>query len=99
MLIGQGVGQTKRNRAAWLAVKIAKQEGHRKKLRGCAAVSDSFFPFLDGAKKLVKQRVGAIFATSTTNIKRDRKIMKYCSARGTTFYSLPDQEARMFFGH
>lgn len=97
MLLGQGVAQTSRVRAAEVAVYNAKKSGHAKRLEGCVAVSDSFFPFPDGVHVLAKAGVKAIFATSGSV--RDEDVRKYCKRKGIALYQLPDSSARMFFGH
>jgi phosphoribosylaminoimidazolecarboxamide formyltransferase/IMP cyclohydrolase len=95
MLIGQGVGQTRRDRAARLAVMIAAENDHS--TAGAAACSDSFFPFVDGVEPLIKAGVTHIFSTS--GAKRDHEVRKACVDGGVTLYQMPDAQARMFFGH
>jgi len=104
MLIGQGVGQTRRDRAAKFAVSIAFEnkhwldEKHKRKLpEHTVACSDSFFPLADGVKALIKPGVGAIFSTS--GAMRDKEVQSACVDAGVTLYQLPDKDARMFFGH
>jgi phosphoribosylaminoimidazolecarboxamide formyltransferase/IMP cyclohydrolase len=97
MLLGQGVAQTSRVRAAEVAVYNAKKSGHKKRLEGSVAVSDSFFPFPDGVQVLAKAGVKAIFSTSGSV--RDEDVRKYCKRKGIALYQLPDTSARMFFGH
>lgn len=100
MLIGQGVAQTRRDRAARLAVQIAKENNHlddlNKQYRAIAC-SDSFFPFADGVEPLIEAGVKAVFATS--GALRDEEVQRACIDAGVTLYQLPDTEARMFFGH
>ena len=100
MLVGNGVGQTRRDRASRLAVSIAAENGHLEHIRrygDAVAVSDSFFPFADGITPLIDAGVEVIFATS--GAMRDREIQQTCIQRGVTLYQLPDKDARMFFGH
>lgn len=99
MLIGNGVAQTKRSRAAWLAVELAKENNHLPvDPEDClVAASDSFFPFKDGVEVLINAGVKAIFATSGSV--RDKEVQDTCVNAGVTLYQLPDKESRMFFGH
>lgn len=97
MLIGQGVGQTRRDRASRLAVMIAKENGHLDNASGIVACSDSFFPFADGVEPLFGIGVTAIFSTS--GAVRDKEVQEACMKNGVTLYQLPDKDARMFFGH
>ncbi len=97
MLVGQGVAQTRRDTAAWLAVEIARRNSHDLQDGDTVACSDSFFPFPDGPKILIDAGVEAIF--STTGSVRDKDVQDVCRNAGVTLYQLPDKEARMFFGH
>ena len=97
MLIGQGVAQTRRDTAAWLAVEIARRNGHNPINGHTVACSDSFFPFPDGLEVLTDARVDAVFAT--TGSINDKAVLEHARKAGITFYHLPDAEARMFFGH
>jgi phosphoribosylaminoimidazolecarboxamide formyltransferase/IMP cyclohydrolase len=94
-LLGNGVGQQDRVGGAELAIKRAKDEGH--KLADAAAYSDSFFPFPDGPGVLADAGVTAILATSGS--KNDQLTRDLCAKRGVALYLLPDSEARGFFGH
>lgn len=96
MLLGQGVAQTSRVRAAEVALYNAKKSGHEDKLHGSVVVSDSFFPFHDGLTVLTRKKVAAVFCT--TGSLRDEEVRKACPKR-VTLYQLPDKNARMFFGH
>ncbi len=95
MLIGNGVGQQDRVGCCELAIKRARDAGHDPK--GAVAYSDSFFPFEDGPKVLIEAGIRAIFATSGSV--RDGIVKKTCDDAGVRFYTLPDAEARGFFGH
>lgn len=95
MLIGNGVGQQDRVGCCELAIKRARDAGHS--TFGAVAYSDSFFPFEDGPKVLIEAGVRAIFATSGSV--RDEVVRKTCDDAGVRFYTLPDAEARGFFGH
>lgn len=95
MLIGNGVGQQDRVGCCELAIKRARDAGHDPK--GAVAYSDSFFPFEDGPKVLIDAGIRAIFATSGSV--RDGIVKKTCDDAGVRFYTLPDAEARGFYGH
>ncbi len=95
MLIGNGVGQHDRVGCCELAIKRARDAGHDPK--GAVAYSDSFFPFEDGPQVLIEAGIRAIFATSGSI--RDEIVKKTCDDAGVRFYTLPDAEARGFFGH
>ncbi|KAA0206005.1 hypothetical protein EDM68_04000 [Candidatus Uhrbacteria bacterium] len=95
MLIGNGVGQQDRVGCCELAIKRARDAGHDPK--GAVAYSDSFFPFEDGPKVLIEAGIRAIFATSGSV--NDEIVKKTCADAGVRFYTLPDAEARGFFGH
>lgn len=104
MLLGQGVGQTRRDRAARLAVAIAFENRHHRDApythrlpEHTVAVSDSFFPFKDGVEPLLEAGVSAIFSTS--GALRDKEVQAACRDADVLLYQLPDIEARMFFGH
>lgn len=94
-LIGNGVGQQDRVGAAELVVKKAIDGGHNP--RGAVAVSDSFFPFPDGPKKLIDAGIKVIFAT--TGSVKDEEVKKVIMEAGLTLLRLPDAVARGFFGH
>ncbi len=96
-LIGNGVGQQDRVGAAELAIKRAVDAGHRDKLPGAVACSDSFFPFPDAPKVLIDAGVRTIF--STTGSENDKLTQELCKSRGVTLIQLPDDAARGFFGH
>ncbi len=95
MLIGNGVGQQDRVSCCELAIKRATSAGHDTK--DASAYSDSFFPFVDGVEVLSRAGIKTIFAT--TGSVRDDEIKKFCADNGIAFVSLPDSEARGFFGH
>jgi AICAR transformylase/IMP cyclohydrolase PurH len=95
MLIGQGVAQTRRDRASKLAVQIATDCGHD--ITNAVACSDSFFPFIDGVEPLVKKGVRAIFSTS--GAQRDEEVRAFCSAYGVALFQAPDRTHRMFCWH
>jgi phosphoribosylaminoimidazolecarboxamide formyltransferase / IMP cyclohydrolase len=97
MLIGQGIGQTSRVGAVEIAIFNAQRYGHAAKLEGAVAVSDSYFPFLDGPRTLKEFGIKAVFTpTGSTN---DKSVLEYCRSSGMTLYHLPHKESRMFFGH
>ncbi|MEI7512903.1 MAG: hypothetical protein WCK01_05610 [Candidatus Uhrbacteria bacterium] len=95
MLIGNGVGQQDRVGCCELALKRARDAGHDPK--GAVAYSDSFFPFEDGPNVLIDAGIRAIFATSGSV--RDAQVREVCDKAGVRFYTLPDAEARGFYGH
>jgi phosphoribosylaminoimidazolecarboxamide formyltransferase / IMP cyclohydrolase len=97
MLIGNGVGQQDRVGAAELAIKRAVDAGHKDKLNGAAAYSDSFFPFGDAVQVLIDAGIKNIFSTSGSV--KDQEIQELCLKNGITLYQLPDSQARGFFGH
>jgi phosphoribosylaminoimidazolecarboxamide formyltransferase / IMP cyclohydrolase len=95
MLIGNGVGQQSRVRAARLALFNATDSGHDPK--GSVAWSDSFFPFPDGPQKLIEGGVTAIGTTSGSQ--NDRLTVELCKEMGVSLLMIPDSVARGFFGH
>jgi len=97
MLLGQGLAQTSRKRAAQVAVFNAKESGHEKRLKGSVAASDSFFPFDDAPKVLMEAGVETIY--STTGSVRDKEVQDACRAAGVTLYQLPDAIGRLFSNH
>jgi phosphoribosylaminoimidazolecarboxamide formyltransferase/IMP cyclohydrolase len=105
MLLGNGVGQQDRVGAAELAIKRAldaeaarvRDEKQRIGVKGSVAYSDSFFPFPDGPERLVDAGVWTIMATSGSV--QDENVRKAIEAKGGTLLTLPDGEARGFFGH
>jgi phosphoribosylaminoimidazolecarboxamide formyltransferase/IMP cyclohydrolase len=94
-LIGNGVGQQARIYAAELAVSRAKRHGHQ--IEGAVAVSDSFFPFNDAVQHLIDAGVKMLFTTSGSN--NDQNVRDLCQEHGITLWMMPDEDARMFFGH
>lgn len=94
-LIGNGVGQQDRVTACRLAINRARQAGHS--VEDAVAVSDSFFPFIDGPQVLGEAGVRVIFATSGSV--RDDEVKAFCERAGVTLWLLPDAVARGFFGH
>lgn len=96
-LVGNGVGQQDRVSCCELAIKRAADAGHKNKLKGAAAYSDSFFPFPDGPGILIDAGIMTIFATSGSV--RDEEVQNLCRERGVIMCQLPDSQARGFFGH
>ncbi len=94
-LLGQGVNQRSRKMAAKVALLYTEEYGHD--TEGAVAYSDSFFPFADGPEVLAKAGIKTIFATSGSI--RDKEVAKACEEWGVTLLTLPDTEARGFFGH
>jgi len=97
MLIGNGVGQQARVWAAKLARMRARDAKHKDLLRGASGCSDSFFPFTDGPRLLIRAGVKCIFSTSGSD--NDDKVQALCVRKGVTLVQLPDSLARGFFGH
>jgi phosphoribosylaminoimidazolecarboxamide formyltransferase / IMP cyclohydrolase len=94
-LLGNGVGQQDRVGGCELAIKRAKDAQHN--LASSTAYSDSFFPFPDGPKKLIDAGIKTIFATRGSV--KDEDVKKVCVDNGAVLITLPDNEARGFFGH
>jgi len=94
-LIGNAIGQQDRIGAAELALKRATDAGHDP--RGAVAYSDSFFAFSDAPLALIKKGVRVILATSGSV--KDAEVRQECSDAGGVLVTLPDTEARGFFGH
>lgn len=94
-LLGNGVGQQDRVGACELAIKRATDSGHI--LSGSVACSDSFFPFTDAPATLIEAGISVIFATSGSI--RDQEVQSFCEQKEVIFCSLPDSDARGFFGH
>ncbi|MCX6716101.1 MAG: hypothetical protein NT077_03745 [Candidatus Taylorbacteria bacterium] len=95
MLIGNGVGQMSRVRAARLMLYNATDSGHDP--HESSASGDSYFPFIDGPETLINSGVTTIFATSGSI--NDQLIINLCKERGVTLLMMPDSLARGFFGH
>ena len=74
-MVGSGVGQQDRLRAARLA---AEKAGDR--ARGASAASDGFFPFADGPEALLSAGVSAIIHPGGSL--RDAETVAACDARG-----------------
>ncbi|MFA5052099.1 MAG: hypothetical protein WC544_03510 [Patescibacteria group bacterium] len=96
MLIGNGVGQQDRVGGSELAVKRATDAGHDTK--GSLNIQDSFFPFPDGAERLIEAGVIMILATSGSTIS-GKKVRQVISEHGVTYWTLPDDEDRRFSNH
>ncbi|MFZ6014966.1 MAG: hypothetical protein ACOYUZ_01250 [Patescibacteria group bacterium] len=94
-LIGAGIGQKSRVRAAKLAIDIARGAGHD--VSGAIAYSDSFFPFSDGPAVLAEAGVAFIFSSSGSV--RDQDTSELCKSAGVTLWLYPDKLGRGFFGH
>ncbi len=94
-LLGNGVGQQDRVSCCELAIKRATDAQHD--IKDAVAYSDSFFPFPDGPLTLIRAGIKTIFATAGSV--RDEEIKKVCAENKVVFVTLPDPEARGFFGH
>lgn len=65
---------------------------------GAVAYSDSFFAFADGAERLIEGGVGVILTSSGSE--NDERVFKRISDLGIqSLLTLPDKQARGFFGH
>ncbi len=94
-LLGNGVGQQDRVGCCQLAIKRSLDAGHN--IAGATAYSDSFFPFVDAVQVLSDAGVKIIFATNGSV--RDEEIKKFCLEHQISLVTLPDKDARGFFGH
>lgn len=94
-LLGNGVGQQDRVGGCQLAVARATAAGHS--TDGCAAYSDSYFPFPDGPQVLIDAGVRAVFRT--TGSVRDHVVRQTFRDAGVVVAQLPDHAARGFFAH
>ncbi|HEX5455940.1 MAG TPA: hypothetical protein VFW77_01100 [Candidatus Saccharimonadales bacterium] len=95
MLLSNGVGQQDRVTAAEVALMRARNAGHD--IKGASAYSDSFFPFPDGPQLLVDAGVEAILTTRGSV--NDGVVVDTLVKAGVTFCTLPDKDARGFYGH
>lgn len=111
MLIGNGVGQQDRVGAGQLALTRTNNtipdynsktmeltiKLDNKKISGCAAYSDSFFPFADGPELLAKVGVGLILTSSGSVA--DESVFASINSYGTSVIAMPDKLCRGFFMH
>jgi phosphoribosylaminoimidazolecarboxamide formyltransferase / IMP cyclohydrolase len=113
MLIGNGVGQQDRVGAGQLAItrtttelpglKIDKNALSieipldSKKIKGCVAYSDSFFPFPDGPELLADAGVAAILTSSGSVA--DETVVSALTAKGVSVAMVPDKVGRGFYMH
>ncbi len=95
MLLGGGTGQRSRIMAARVALLYAKTYNHD--TNEAVAYSDSFFPFADGPMVLAEAGIRIIFATSGSI--RDEDVAEACTEKDVQLLTLPDAEARGFYGH
>ncbi len=95
MLIGSGTGQRSRVMACKVALLYAETYGHD--VHSSVACSDSFFPFPDGPMVLADAGIELVFATSGSI--RDKEVAAACEERKMQLLTLPDAEARGFYGH
>ncbi|MEI6529390.1 MAG: hypothetical protein WCN88_03270 [Candidatus Falkowbacteria bacterium] len=94
-LIGNGVGQQTRVRAAKLAGQIAKDCKHS--IPGASAASDSFFPFVDGPEAL--DNLGVTTIVTSSGSVNDAKIIDFCNLNEMSLYMIPDSIGRGFYNH
>ena len=79
-IIGIGSGQPSRLDSCNLAINKAKKfQPHN--LLNCVAASDAFFPFTDGAEKLIQAGVNSIIQPQGSI--RDKEIIKLADKTGT----------------
>jgi len=103
ILLGSGMGERSRVFAGMVALLHAKTHHHS--VKGAWAYSDSYFPFQDGIRLLVKAGVEKIFASSGSI--RDKKIFAAvkrmrvgkCKKKRPRLYTLPDALVRGFAKH
>ncbi len=95
MLIGNGMTRPDRCDATTLSVTNAREQGHDPE--GAVAVTDSFFPFDDGPRVLIKAGISAILTVFGSL--GDAIVKKTITEAGITLIWLPVYEGRMFFGH
>lgn len=79
MLIGNGAGQMSRVMSCRIATWLAKENGHKVKLKGSVAASDAFFPFPDGPNLLIDAGVTAMIQPGGS--KRDEDTIAACNER------------------
>ena len=77
-LLGAGGGQTSRVDAVRLAVQKARDRGHE--LPGAALASDAFFPFADGPKFALDERIAAVIQPGGS--KRDSEVVEAVERAG-----------------
>ena len=94
-LIGNGVGEQDRVSSCQLAIKKAQDAKHN--TLDAIAYTDSFFPFEDGPKTLLRAGVKTILAYSGSI--NDKKIIEYCKKNNITLWLIPDAIGRGFFRH
>ena len=94
-LIGNGVGQQTRVRAAKLAGLIAKECKHS--VPGASAASDSFFPFVDGPEAL--DNLGVTVIITSSGSVNDAKVIDFCDSNEISLYMIPDSIGRGFYNH
>ena len=94
MVVANSGGQHDRRVAVKAAILIADDVGHATK--GAVAYSDSFFPFDDGPRLLVKAGIATTF--TTTGSVRDKEVLGFIRENGTKLVTIPDAKGRGFFG-
>ncbi len=99
MLIGNGTGQDDRVGAAQLAIKKARTFKHM--LVGAVCCSDSFFPYVDGPRTLVRAGIVGILTASGSIIKGagDKAVKKFLLAKGVLLVWIHYKYGRVFYGH
>lgn len=94
-LLGSGLAQVSRKLASRVAILSADDGGHN--VNGSVAYSDSFFPFDDGPKVLIAAGIAAVLTTHGS--RNDGEVMRVFESAEIAVCSLPDKDARGFFGH
>ncbi|MDX2257578.1 MAG: hypothetical protein NW205_01550 [Hyphomicrobiaceae bacterium] len=97
MLVANATGHVERVAASEFAVLQAKNHGRAEMLKGAAVCSDSFFSFADAYDILARRKVKAIFATHGSI--HDAAVRAHAATFDTIFHTVPDREARIFYGH
>lgn len=92
MLLGLAAAQQDRVTACKVAIMRARAMRHD--LTDAVAYSDSFFPFDDGPKVLVKAGISTIFASSGSI--HDGDVKSFCAQAGIALFMMPDELCRGF---
>ncbi len=92
MLVGNGVGQQARHKAAALAVERAINNGHA--VEGAVAYSDSFFPQPDGLEIVLDAGVEEVFTMRGSE--NDRRVIETARQRAARFITVPVEIGRGF---
>jgi|GEM_PF-1697086 len=94
-LLGNGVGGQDRIGSAQQAIKNARKSKHD--LHDAVVCSDSFFPFNDAPRSLIRSGIKVIYATSGS--RNDEKFVALCKKHKVTLAMIPDTIGRAFSKH